>query len=62
MGQSCFNQTYCYDVSAGKHRVEKLFTIRNKEIVEGLMQWCYDNGWSWRGEDYISDEWMGGDD
>lgn len=60
--QSCFNQSYCYDTRSGKHRIIKLFTLREEATCKILMDWCEANGWEWKGDDFIPDKWMGTDD
>ena len=60
--QSCFNQTYCFDTNTGKHRMEKIFTIRDEHICKGLIDWCDINGFEWKGDDFIPDSWMGTDE
>lgn len=61
LSQSCFNNTYCFDIKNNKHRTYKLGTIRNAEIVAMLIDWCDKNGWEWNGDlDFIiPDKWMG---
>jgi len=63
VSQSCFNQTYCFDVNTNTHKTEKLFTIREPDIVDGLIEWCDSNGWEWKGDpDFVvSKEWLGSD-
>lgn len=62
--QSCFNQSYCFDTSNNKHRTFNLFTIRDSDIIYGLMDWCDKNDWEWKGDSdfLVSNTWMGTDD
>lgn len=62
--QSCFNQTYCFDTKSNSHRTHHLFTIRDPDIIHGLIDWCEKNDWEWKGDpDFlVPKEWMGSDD
>lgn len=60
LSQSCFNNSYCFDTSTNRHRSHKIGTIRNPEIIQGLREWCQQNGWTWKEDDFIvPDTWMG---
>lgn len=60
LSQSCFNNSYCFDTSTNRHRTHKIGTIRNLEIVKGLQEWCINNGWTWKEDDFIvPNTWMG---
>lgn len=60
LSQSCFNNSYCFDTSTNRHRTHKIGTIRNEEIVQGLQEWCRNNGWTWKDDDFIiPNTWMG---
>lgn len=63
LSQSCFNTSYCFDISNNRHRVFKLGTIRNSEIIQGLIEWCKNNDWDWHGDSdfIIPNKWLGSD-
>lgn len=60
VNQKCFNQTYCFDIDKGEHLSSKLFTIRDLDIIRGLMDWCEANDWEWNGEtEFSKNNWLG---